>query len=483
MKRREFVGVTALAALQFYVQGCGLGARAATRPSAVAKTTKNTSGSQLGFGPLIERPGQLLDLPEGFEYVVLQKGGDALSDGFRMPFQPDGMACFLDASGQYVLLRNHELGDTDFLTKRGYQHGFGSDNLVPSPSYSSDHYGGVVRVVVDPKQLAADLRGGVATTSTAVTSSNFVLAGTSVNCAGGQFPEGWITCEETTASGHGYAFLTKPTDSTLVKPRRIDSWGRLYREAVVLDPRTGIVYMTEDRADGCFYRHVPDDPANPYGPGTVQALRIKGVPDSSPYPKPTPGKPAHRKWQNDQRWSVDWVKVPDRHAEKESCRAQAASLGATTFMRGEGITWDGQSVWFTASLGGVAAAGQIFQYEDAGGSPNTGTLTLRYEVTDRTILSCPDNLVMTPWNELLLAEDNYRTGAGCTHQYIRCMNRNGQIYDIARNRNNFPKAGKAGAEFTGACFSPDGRYLFVNVQNPENVTVAIRGPWTVPKAT
>ena len=146
-------------------------------------------------------------------------------------------------------------------------------------------------------------------------------------------------------------------------------------------------------------------------------------------------------------------------------------------MRGEGITWDGESVWFSASLGGVSGAGQIFQYEESAGGSAKGTLTLRYEVTDRSVLSCPDNLVMTPWNELLLAEDNYRVADGCTHQYIRCMNRQGEIYDIARNRRNFPKAGKAGAEFTGACFSPDGRYLFVNLQTPENVTVAIRGPW------
>jgi secreted PhoX family phosphatase len=32
------------------------------------------------------------------------------------------------------------------------------------------------------------------------------------------------------------------------------------------------------------------------------------------------------------------------------------------------------------------------------------------------------------------------------------------------------------SEFCGACWSPDGRTLFVNIQTP-GITVAITGPW------
>jgi secreted PhoX family phosphatase len=32
------------------------------------------------------------------------------------------------------------------------------------------------------------------------------------------------------------------------------------------------------------------------------------------------------------------------------------------------------------------------------------------------------------------------------------------------------------AEWAGACYSPDGRWLFVNIQTP-GVTFAITGPW------
>ena len=38
-----------------------------------------------------------------------------------------------------------------------------------------------------------------------------------------------------------------------------------------------------------------------------------------------------------------------------------------------------------------------------------------------------------------------------------------------------------GDEFTGACFSPDGRVLFVNLQGDRDETLAITGPWPKPR--
>jgi uncharacterized protein len=34
----------------------------------------------------------------------------------------------------------------------------------------------------------------------------------------------------------------------------------------------------------------------------------------------------------------------------------------------------------------------------------------------------------------------------------------------------------SGSEFAGACYSPDGKWLFANIQSP-GITVAITGPW------
>ena len=63
--------------------------------------------------------------------------------------------------------------------------------------------------------------------------------------------------------------------------------------------------------------------------------------------------------------------------------------------------------------------------------------------------------------------------AGADHSLA--LARDGQVYDILRARDqgeNHP-----GPEFTGPCFSPDGSVLFVNVQRPLELTLAIRGPW------
>ena len=48
----------------------------------------------------------------------------------------------------------------------------------------------------------------------------------------------------------------------------------------------------------------------------------------------------------------------------------------------------------------------------------------------------------------------------------------GGVYEFARNR-------ITRSEFCGPCFAPDGRTLFVNIQNP-GLTLAIWGPFPVP---
>ena len=75
----------------------------------------------------------------------------------------------------------------------------------------------------------------------------------------------------------------------------------------------------------------------------------------------------------------------------------------------------------------------------------------------------PDNVTVTPWGTLVLAED----GAGASH--VLSSVPGGPSYAIARNQLN-------DSEFTGPTFSDDGRTLFVNIQTP-GITLAITGPW------
>jgi hypothetical protein len=75
-----------------------------------------------------------------------------------------------------------------------------------------------------------------------------------------------------------------------------------------------------------------------------------------------------------------------------------------------------------------------------------------------------DNIVASPRGDLIVCED----GGG--DNYVRAITPDGLIYTLARS------AGPEKSEICGACFSPDGRTWFINIQRP-GITLAIAGPW------
>ena len=75
-----------------------------------------------------------------------------------------------------------------------------------------------------------------------------------------------------------------------------------------------------------------------------------------------------------------------------------------------------------------------------------------------------DNIVAAPGGYLVICED------GSEDQYLRILDREGRIAPLARN------AMLERSEFCGACFSPDGSTMFVNIQKP-GLTLAVTGPW------
>ena len=62
------------------------------------------------------------------------------------------------------------------------------------------------------------------------------------------------------------------------------------------------------------------------------------------------------------------------------------------------------------------------------------------------------------------------------------LSKAGDLFPLARNRVRLAGEKKglsgdySGAEWCGAGFSPDGKWLFVNIQKP-GITFAITGPW------
>ena len=139
-------------------------------------------------------------------------------------------------------------------------------------------------------------------------------------------------------------------------------------------------------------------------------------------------------------------------------------LGGAAFGRLEGCWYDGGSIFFNATSGGDARLGQVWEYRPRGQSG--GQLILLFESPSADLLDSPDNICVSPRGGLVLCED------GDDDQYVRGLDERGQIFDIALNN----VSRNEDKEFAGACYSPDGDILFVNIQTP-GVSFAIRGPW------
>ena len=97
-----------------------------------------------------------------------------------------------------------------------------------------------------------------------------------------------------------------------------------------------------------------------------------------------------------------------------------------------------------------------------------------HEATFRDdVLDSPDNLVVTPRGGILLCEDDASSNDGDTHPLAPGITDVNRLIGLIMAGSAF--------EFAGACFSPDGRTLFVNIFGDgspgSGMTCAIRGPW------
>ncbi len=106
-----------------------------------------------------------------------------------------------------------------------------------------------------------------------------------------------------------------------------------------------------------------------------------------------------------------------------------------------------------------------------GEAANPARIQLFVEPQDIETLEMGDNIAPTPWGHMIVCEDKI----GGTN-FLRGVTPQGKLYTLARN----PLLGGgdvAGtSELAGACFSPDGSTLFLNIYMP-GTTVAITGPW------
>lgn len=425
--------------------------------------------SSRGRLPLEPDPNRLLDLPAGFRYTIVSRAGTPMSDGLRVPGNHDGMAAFPHSGGRIALVCNHEIGaDKPSISafSDGVEH-IGDERAARFYDYGAGRTpgaGGTTTTIYNPASGA--------------TERQFLsLGGTEINCAGGPTPwNSWLSCEECfeSPSGadtarvirekrHGYVFEVSANSDGLVDAVPLKALGRFEHEAAVVDPRTGIVYQTEDRHRSLFYRFLPNAPGDLSAGGRLQALVVRGHPSMRTHnwsdPTVQPG----------QAMEVDWVDLDDTDPDRNDLRLRGADKGAASFARGEGLCLAGDAFAFTCTIGGQARLGQIFLYKPSpaegsdGEAEAPGTLTLLTEAQPGTILRNADNLTMAPWGDLVVCED---TSGHCGLVGIKP---DGTMYRLALSR-------YSDSELAGVCFAPDGQTLFVNVQYP-GTTVAINGPW------
>jgi secreted PhoX family phosphatase len=255
-----------------------------------------------------------------------------------------------------------------------------------------------------------------------------VLEGTQSNCAGGATPwKTWVSGEEHAA---GRLWECDPTGA---RPgRALDALGVFKHEAAAFDPDGERAYLTEDEADGRFYRFTPTR----WPDLDAGRLEVAAV---------------------DERGRVTWHDVPDPTAEAVPTRAQVEE--SFPFDGGEGITYHRGSVFFTTK-----GDDRVWRYDT-----KRSRLTVHYDGTQHAELPLHgvDNINVTPRGDLVVAED------GGDLQLV-LLTTAGVVAPLLQVN------GQDGSELTGPAFSPDGRRLYFSSQRGgggAGLTYEVSGPF------
>lgn len=452
VSRRDFLVRSSAVALGF------AGLRTAMAQGGVMSRMARSDGA--GFGPLVPDPAGVFDMPAGFSYRVISRQGERMADGLIVPGMHDGMAAFASLredgtpDGRTLIVRNHEIEDSNKVPGPFGETGRMPDGFDASKVYDAGHgrpcRGGTTTLVYN-------------TTTQELESQYLSLVGTERNCAGGPTPWGsWITCEETVDRAdarrerdHGWCFEV-PARATpgLAEPLPLKAMGRFNHEAVCIDPATGVVYLTEDREDGLLYRFLPLEPGRLAAGGRLQALAVRGLVSLDT-----------RNWERTtvrvgERFSVRWIDLDDVEAPADDLRYRGYRAGAARFARGEGMWWGKGAAYFACTSGGREGAGQLWRLIPG---PAGDMIELYIEPNDRSVLEYADNITFSPWGDIVVCED------GNADQFLLGVTPGGTVYKLGRNA-------MSQSELTGACFSPDGTTLFLNIQH-DGLTLAIKGPW------
>lgn len=397
----------------------------------------------------------LLKLPQGFRYFSFGWAGERLSNGGLMPSSADGMGLVAYGKGRAQFIRNQEIWDDRgafALLDQAYDPGAGAGTVT----------------------LSVDLDSGK------LLEAKASLTGSSANCSGGLTPWGsWLSGEEQVVlkgttfispdgrpmpafrENHGYMFEVAPQPGA-ARFKPIIEMGQMRHEAAAVDPRSGVVYLTEDNSPAAgFYRFTPTKAGDLHGGGTLEMLALDGINDVRIGIRSL-----------NRRFKARWVKIADPtrgHADEkrasDGCFAQGLALGGAMFTRLEGIYIRGNEVFITATDGGDIQQGQVFVYYS-----DTAELELVYESTDKLVMTYPDAIEAGPAGGHIICQD----GKEVFPQVLYYLSKAGKVTPLAQN--NLPMEAGGRSEWSGCSMSPDGKWLFANVYTP-GFSVAITGPF------
>ena len=218
---------------------------------------------------------------------------------------------------------------------------------------------------------------------------------------------------------HGYVFEVPHDGVSDAKP--IKAMGCFVHEAVAVDPRTGIVYQTQDSAQAGLYRYIPKTRGRLSEGGRLQMLAVDGRRNFD----------TSRGQRAGSAYDIHWVDIaePDRpHLSASSgyglgVLQQGIDRGGAMFSRLEGATFGDGRLYVTATgrrrgAAWVRCGRSIHAANDCGWS---------FESPGAPVLNMPDNIALSPRGGLVLCED------GTADAYVHGLTRDGRIFRFARN--------------------------------------------------